>query len=288
MQMQMKNLVQTRLWFSRGVFFAFVMSGAAGAASFECLIEPNQVVEVRSPTEGLIDKIFVKRGDRISEGQVLIKLESSVEQSAADMAKFRSQMEGRITSARNRLEYATKKLSRTQEMQRQNFASVQAADEAETEKRIAESELRDAIENQDLAKHDYQHAMDLLSRRVVRSPLKGVVVDRMLNPGDLADAGKKPIMKLAQIDPLLVEVSLPLDAYGKLRVGMTGKVTPEGMSGSVSALVTVVDSVFDSASGMFGVRLEIKNRQGSIPGGIRCKVEFAALGNTAIIPVKAK
>jgi RND family efflux transporter MFP subunit len=286
--MQIKKSVKTSLWFDCCLLFACIFPYPAWAGSFECLIEPNQVVEIRSPTEGLIEKIFVKRGDRISEGQVLIKLESSVEQSAADMAKFRSQMEGRIASARNRLEYATKKLSRTQEMQRQNFASVQAADEAETEKRIAESELRDAIENQDLAKHDYQHAMDLLSRRVVRSPLKGVVVDRMLNPGDLADAGKKPIMKLAQIDPLLVEVSLPLDAYGKLRVGMTGKVTPEGMNGSFNALVTVVDSVFDSASGMFGVRLEIKNRQGSIPGGIRCKVEFSALGNAALSPIKYK
>lgn len=263
---------------------------AAWADPYECLIEPNQVVEIRSPTEGLIKKIFVKRGNRVEEGQILVELESSVEQSAAEMARYRSQMEGRIASSRNRLEYATKKLSRTQELQKQNFVSTQAGDEAEAEKRIAEAELRDAIENQELARHDYQHAIDLLGRRTLRSPLNGVVVDRMLNPGDLAEAGtgRKPIMKLAQIDPLVVEVALPLEVFGKLRVGMTGLVTPEGLKGRYSAMVTVVDSVFDAASGMFGVRLEMKNRKASIPGGIRCRVEFPALGAVAPSPAKTK
>lgn len=139
--------------------------------------------------------------------------------------------------------------------------------------------MRDAIENQELAKHDYQHSIDLLGRRILRSPLHGVVVDRMLNPGDLAEAGtgRKPILKLAQVDPLLVEVALPLEAYGKLRVGMTSQVAPEGVKGTYPALVTVVDKVVDAASGMFGVRLEMKNRNGSIPGGVRCKADFAAL-----------
>ena len=126
----------------------------------------------------------------------------------------------------------------------------------------------------------YRHAIDLLNRRILLSPLNGIVVDRMLNPGDLAEAGtgRKPILKIAQIDPLRVEVSLPLAVYGKLRPGMTGMVTPEGLKGRYSARIKVVDSVVDAASGMFGVRLELKNRRASIPGGIRCQVEFPALG----------
>lgn len=95
-------------------------------------------------------------------------------------------------------------------------------------------------------------------------------------------------MKLAQIDPLMIEVALPLEAYGKLRVGMTGMVTPEGLKGRYPASVTVVDSIFDAASGMFGVRLEMKNRKAAIPGGIRCQVEFAALGVAAARPAKLK
>lgn len=287
-QQKISSSVAWRFGCGLAIVLSYPIMGWSG--SFECLIEPNQVIEIRSSTEGLIEKVYVKRGDRVEVGQTLVELESSVEKSAAEMARYRSQMEGRIASSKNRLEFATKKLSRTQELQKQNFVSAQAADEAEAEKRIAEAELRDAIENQELAKHDHQHAIDLLNRRILHSPLRGVVVDRMLNPGDLSEAGtgRKPILKIAQIDPLLVEVALPLEAYGKLRVGMTGMVTPEGLQGRYPASVTVVDSVFDAASGMFGVRLEMKNRQASIPGGIRCQVEFSALGAAVPRPAKLK
>jgi RND family efflux transporter MFP subunit len=290
MQVQQRISSSVVWWLSCGliIVLSFPITGWPG--SFECLIEPNQVVEIRSSSEGLIEKVYVKRGDRVEAGQTLVELESSVEQSAAEMAKFRSQMEGRIASSKNRLEFATRKLNRTQELQKQNFVSAQAGDEAEAEKRIAEAELKDAIENQELAKRDYLHAIDLLSRRTLRSPLDGVVVDRMLNPGDLSEAGtgRKPILKIAQIDPLLVEVALPLEAYGKLRVGMTGMVTPERLKGRYPALVKVVDSVFDAASGMFGVRLEMKNRSALIPGGIRCRVDFPGLGAVASRTAKLK
>jgi hypothetical protein len=32
--------------------------------------------------------------------------------------------------------------------------------------------------------------------------------------------------------------------------------------------------VVDAASGTFGVRLELSNRNGSLPAGVRCKVQF--------------
>jgi RND family efflux transporter MFP subunit len=290
MQVRQRASSSVVWWFSccLVVMLGFPMTGWPG--TFECLIEPNRVVEIRSATEGIIEKVDVKRGDRVAVGQTLVELESSVEKSAAEMARYRAQMEGRIASSKNRLEFATRKYKRTQELQKQNFVSTQAGDEAEAEKRVAEADLQDAIENQELAKRDYEHAIDLLNLRTLHSPLNGVVVDRMLNPGDLAEAGtgRKPILKIAQIDPLLVEVALPLAAYGKLRVGMTGMVTPEGLKGRYSALITVVDSVFDAASGTFGVRLEMKNRKASIPGGIRCQVEFPTLEAAAIRPAKLK
>jgi len=108
------------------------------------------------------------------------------------------------------------------------------------------------------------------------APFSGVVMDRMLNPGDLAEAGtgRKPILKVAQVEPLRVEVVLPLEAFRKISVGSTATVTPERLGGHFPATVKVVDSVFDSASGTFGVRLELPNPKGTLPAGIRCGVEF--------------
>lgn len=85
------------------------------------------------------------------------------------------------------------------------------------------------------------------------------------------------LLKLGQIEPLRVEVVLPVQAYGKLRVGGKAEVMPEGLGGRHVAQITVIDQVFDSASATFGVRLELANPKGSLPAGMHCQVEFAEL-----------
>lgn len=270
--------------------FALCAPSTSLAKPFDCLIEPDQIVMISSPTDGLIQKIPVKRGDRVKAGQVLVQLESNAEASAVKMAEYRAQMEGKIASSKFRFEYAGKKLERARALEKQKYIAAEKRDEAETDRRIAEADMQDALENQELAKREYQHNVDLLNRRTIRSPFDGVVVDRMLNPGDLAEAGtgRKPILKLARVDPLRVEVVLPLEAYRKLRAGMTVQVTPEVLGGHYPATITVVDSVFDSASGTFGVRLELPNPDKTLPAGIRCKVELPVLIDQAPRPSKSK
>lgn len=80
-------------------------------------------------------------------------------------------------------------------------------------------------------------------------------------------------MKLAQINPLNVEVVMPVEIFGTIHVGMTGEVNLEPLiKGRFRARVTVVDRVVDAASGTFGVRLELPNPDFAIPAGIKCMV----------------
>jgi RND family efflux transporter MFP subunit len=262
---------------------ACLLVAPAHANPYECLIEPNQSVEIRSSVEGVIEKVLVKRGDRVKVGQVLAQLESNAEVSAVELARYRAETEGRISSAKNRSDYAAKKLDRSNNLYAKSFVAAQVRDEAEAEKRITESELKEATENREIAKYEHRHAIDLLNRRTLRSPIDGVVMDRLLNPGDLAEAGtgRKPILKLVQVAPLRVEVVLPLEAYGKLKANSVAEVVPEGLGGRYNATVTVIDSVFDSASGTFGVRLALPNTKGELPAGIRCQVDFPALRGLA-------
>jgi RND family efflux transporter MFP subunit len=261
------------------VLVALALPVAAGAGSFDCLIEPFQTVEIRSATEGIIEKVHVQRGDRVRAGQVLVQLDAAAEASAVQVARQRAEAVGRVSSAQNRLDYAGKKLTRSEQLQSQNFVSAQARDEAEAEKRILESELVDAREARQLAAAEHRHAQDLLNRRTLRAPFNGVVLDRMLNPGDLAEAGtgRKAILKLVQVEPLRVEVVLPLAAWGKVKAKDTAQVIAEGLGSVHTATVSVVDTVFDSASGTFGVRLELPNAGGRVPAGIRCRVDFPTL-----------
>ena len=226
---------------------AFI-SGTAGprVEGFECLVEPYMEIDLSSPVPGVLEQVQVDRGDEVTRGQVVATLESGVVRASLDLAKARA-------------EFAARRVERNEELYRKQMISIHEKDEMETEAHLLRLELREVKER--------------LEERTVRSPLDGVVVERHLSSGEYVHQNE--ILTLAQIDPLRVEVAVPVRMYGAIRVGMTGSVSWEVPGvGEHPATVTVVDPVIDAASGTIGVRLELPNPQRRLPAGTQCIVRF--------------
>ena len=136
--------------------------------------------------------------------------------------------------------------------------------------------MRAARESRQLAELEVKRAEELLAQRSIYSPVTGVVVAVLLRPGELTSSNQKdPIVKVMEVDPLNVELVLPLSQFGKIKVGQRARVMPEQPVGGVySAAVEVVDSTLDAASGTFGVRLKLPNPGGRIPAGVKCRARF--------------
>jgi multidrug efflux pump subunit AcrA (membrane-fusion protein) len=142
---------------------------------------------------------------------------------------------------------------------------------------LAEASLVEALDNRRLAELEYRRLQELIEQRRIRSPVNGVVTDRLQQVGEIAQAGEnaKAVLRLAQINPLRVEAVLPVGMLGKVRNAEHARVAVEPpLTGTYTALITVVDRVVDSASGTFRVRMELANPTGSIPAGVKCSVEF--------------
>ena len=255
---------------------SLLLAWSAGAAEFDCLIEARQTVEIRSSVEAVIESVRVKRGDVVKRGQVLVTLESGPERAALALAQSRAKNQGDIKLSEARLEISGKKLRRAEELFKQNFISANARDEAEAEFRLASEELLRARENQRLAELEAQRSAEVLALRTIRSPVSGVVVEVMRRPGEFgAISFKDPIMRLAEIDPLHVEAILPASMFGRVQRGQRAVVVPEApIGGRYETTVAIVDPVIDAASGTLGVRLELPNRKGLIPAGVRCRLEL--------------
>lgn len=249
--------------------------GPAPAQDFDCIIEARQMIDIRSPVEGLIERVAVERGEVVKKGQVLVTLESGPERAAVAVAKQRAEASGMVKSAEAKLDLAVKKERRAEDLARQSFISSNALEEARTEKTLADSELRVARENQRLAELEQQRAAEVLNMRTIRSPVNGVVVDRYQKTGEFAATNvKEPILRVAEIDPLNVEVILPASLYGSIQHGGRAEVTPETPQQQFIARVRVVDRVINAASGTFGVRLELPNEKQLIPAGAKCRLRF--------------
>lgn len=246
----------------------------AETEDLDCLIEPQQTVNLASPVVGVISRLDVDRGDTVVRGQVLGKIEDGVEAAALALARARASNDALVRSAEARLRYLRSEHERLLALEEKAVASKAALQKAEEEANVAAQQLEEAKLNKQIAGLQVRHAQEVLDQRVLRSPIDGVVVERMLVPGEYRNE-QSPILKLAQIDPLRVEVFVPTAYYGRISIGTTAEVKPDGpIGGTYEATVDVVDHVLDAASDTFGVRLALPNPDTPLPAGIRCKVTF--------------
>ena len=186
-------------------------------------------------------------------------------------------MEGALRSSESRLEFATFKYKRREQLVAEKYVSVQDRDESATEKRLAEAEAQDARDNRRLAELEVRRNEEQIRLRSIKSPVNGVVMERNAHPGELADPGeqRKPLLRIADISALHAEAILPAEAYSYIKPGMRVTVSATvPVKVSAAGTVRVVDKVLDAASGTFGVRLEVANPNMDIPAGIQCRVDF--------------
>ena len=216
----------------------------ATAESLDCLLEPHLEVDVGSPVFGILDDVKVDRGDIVASGQVIAQLRSDAEAAGVKLAEARALFDRR-------------KVERNDDLYRDELISLHEKDEIETQSLISDLELLEAQER--------------LNMRTIRSPLSGVVVERLLSPGEYVQ--ETPILRLAQINPLNVEAIAPVELFGSVAVGDTARVTLAApLQGEHTVKVTVVDRVIDAASGTFGIRFELANPGNAIPSGMNCTV----------------
>lgn len=237
------------------------------------VIEPYLIVKIGSPVPGILESVRVDRGDVVKKGQVMATLQSGVERATMELARARAEMDSSIKAREARLEFNLRKQKRFEELEKRSVIPFEEMDEARTNSRISLLELEEAKDNKRLAGLELSRSIEVVKRMKIYSPITGVVMHRFLTAGEYVE--DQPIVQLAQIDPLNVEVFAQVDLLESIKVGMIAEVRPEKPGGGVfKARVTIVDRVVDAASGTFGVRLELPNPEYRLSAGLKCKVTF--------------
>jgi RND family efflux transporter MFP subunit len=245
-----------------------------GAAPLACLIEPSQVVDIGSPVVGVIATVAVERGDAVRRGMVVATLRRDVERANLSAASQRSEVQAELRAARAAAELARSKLVRAEDLRRQNFISEVAVEQARSEAEVAYRRVDAVREQQRAAASDTETARSQLALRELSATIDGVVVDRFLHPGERVD--DKPILRIARLDPLRVELVLPLSDLGRLKAGDSVSLKPD-YPGAVRKTATVerVDKIVDAASRTFRARLTLPNPDLGVLAGVRCLPEWA-------------
>lgn len=243
-------------------------------AQLNCRIEPSVVVEMSSAVEGVISEVVVDKNDVVKKGDVVARLDAGLEAATAELRRVQAELNSDVQAQQLALEFSNRALARVKDLYEKKAASFSELDKLKTEHAIAQQQLQQALDRKRQAELEHKRALADLQRRTLVSPIDGVVVERLKEPGEHIDF--EPVLKLAQLDPLRVEVFAPASLYGKVKTGMKASVVPElGIADrSYAAEVILVDQVIDGPSNTFGIRLSFPNPGNRLPSGLKCQVSF--------------
>ena len=256
-----------------GLWLALMLPAAAQALTLGCLITPAQVAEIGTPAAGIVERVLVDRGDAVRRGQALVVLKAASERAGLRTAEARARAQAAVSATQATLALARQKASRAESLHAEQFISDIALDQARTELSVAAQNLKQAEDQRALYQAESAQALALLNQRALSSPFDGVVIDRMAQPGERVEL--QPLLRIADVSRLRVEVVVPASQFGQVRTGTRHPVKADvpGVP-SRDATVTQVDQVIDAASNTFRVRLALDNADRAVPAGARCQVDL--------------
>ncbi len=243
---------------------------------FDGVTEAYRIVSLSAAVDGVLETVTVDRGDAVRKGAVVATLESSVERATLEIAKARAENRADLEAQEARLDYSLSKLAHDKDLHERGLVSAEKLDLSKKDMLLAKAGVRKAEENTRLAVLERERAKAALELRTIRSPVDGVVTERLLLPGELVTRlSSSKILTIAQISPLRVEVILPSSLFGTVTVGMEAEVRPDILIDTAfTAQVKTVDPVIDAASGSFRIRLEMLNPENRLPAGLKCRVRL--------------
>ena len=93
-----------------------LMVAPVWAADMACVIKPYAEISIGTPVEGLIQTVAVDRGDWVTKGQVIVTLESSLEEATVALAKAKAEAEAVLKSSQVKIGFSSRKLERALEL----------------------------------------------------------------------------------------------------------------------------------------------------------------------------
>lgn len=214
--------------------------------------------------------IGVKKGDRVKKGQVVVQLDDS-EQKARLM-----ELDGQIAMARVALERAEVNHKRVQKLR----ATQNESAEKEDETRLAVESAKAQISQLEGSKAIAQVWLDWT---VIKSPVDGVVLEKLADPGELVTpqsfgGGTGPstaLLALADPSDMQVEIDINEGDLPKVSLNQSCKISPEAYPDKTyEGYVAEIAPEANRQKGTLQVKVQIKNPDHFLTPELSAKVEF--------------
>lgn len=279
-------------------------------------------VDVGSTITGRVQRVAVREGARVSEGQLLVQLEQpELNAALLQVRAVRDRAQARVESvsklalptaresqsqAESNVLLAEREWKRSQELATKGFISQSRVDDSERQVNVARSQLaasksqvaaqsNQGAESQQARQQlvEAEAAVALAQARLaqteIRAPAAAVVLERIVEPGDITQAAKR-MMTLALDGPsrLIVQVdekNLPLLQMGRTAIATVDAFPTERFE----AVIAYISSGVDASRGTVELRLDIPKPPAFLKSDMTVSIELAGplLKQALLLPADA-
>jgi HlyD family secretion protein len=189
------------------------------------------------PAGGQIAKLRVKKGERVSKGQILLELWDDDLHAQEGLAQEQLKVsQSRVQEVCGLAEAAERDAKRSQELRDKGFISVQMLDKALTEAAARKAACNSANGDIDQSRSRITMAQATLQRMTLRAPFDGVIADISGELGEYATPSPPGILTIPAIDLIddsCLYVSAPIDEVdaAKLKIGQSSRITLDAIKG---------------------------------------------------------
>ena len=223
---------------------------------------------------GRVTQVYVDAGDWVSQGDVLVRVDRSVQTQQA------AALEAQIGVARADLQLAQNELDRAMQLVERGFISKADVDR-KTATRDA-TRARVNVANAQLAETRARNA-----RLDVRAPVSGYVLERNVETGQTVSAGSGILFRIAKDGQLELQAKLSEDDLAQVAVGIPATVTPVGTDRIFSGNIWQISPMIDAQSRQGMARVALPFDKALRPGGF-ASVEIKSGAMTApVLPESA-
>lgn len=239
-------------------------------------ITAGEDVILYSKTSEKIEKLFVKPGDRVSQGQTLAVQYNEILKQSVQAA------ETNVKTAEAQLKLADQEFNRMKNLFDQKAISIQQFDQVKTQTESARLTLEAANVQLKLANEQYENSF-------ITSPIAGVVASVLVEKNQMVAVGS-PVAQVVNSGPMKAKVKIPSTEITGIVKNQSVRIQfPTIPNKLYEGVVSQIDYAVDQYSKNLTVEVVLKNGDGNIKSGIFAEfmIETVTKKNVLIIPENA-
>ena len=215
--------------------------------SLQGSVETRENILIYPEYQGVLAKVYVKKGQRVSKGQILVKIDDG------GLSSQLAQLQAQYDLAKTTFE-------RQERLWQQKIGS--------------EIQYLQAKTNLESAEKAVEQLRSQLGKTTIKAPFSGVIDDIITEQGQVVAPGMQAIMRLVNLEDMYVKASVPENYVTSIKKGSNVSITFPALDTTLQGLINTVGNYINPRNRTFEIEVKIHDQKHNIKPNLMANLDI--------------